>query len=134
MPFVLDASVTACWGFTDEADPVADLALLRIRSDDAFVPGLWWFEIRNILVINERRGRLTEAATAEFLDYLSGLRISVDATLAEAEILALARRHRLTVYDATYLHLAQRRGIPLATLDLELVRAARVEQVALIGD
>ena len=64
MPFVLDASVAACWAFDDEDHPVAALALERIRADEARVPSLWWFEVRNTLIVNERRGRLTESDTA----------------------------------------------------------------------
>ena len=61
MPFVLDASFAACWAFDDEDHPVAALALERVRTDEARVPSLWWFEVRNALMVSERRGRLTEA-------------------------------------------------------------------------
>ena len=67
MPFVIDASIAACWAFEDEDHPVAALALERIRSDEALVPSLWWFEVRNTLIVNERRGRLTEADVTVFL-------------------------------------------------------------------
>ena len=60
MPFVLDASIAACWAFDDEDHPVAALALERVRTDEARVPSLWWFEVRNTLIVSERRGRLTE--------------------------------------------------------------------------
>ena len=60
MPFVLDASVAACWAFDDEDHPVAAVALERIRADEAIAPSLWWFEVRNTLIVNERRGRLSE--------------------------------------------------------------------------
>jgi predicted nucleic acid-binding protein len=133
MPFVLDASVAGCWAFEDEDHPAAALALARIRTDEAWVPSLWWFEIRNMLVVNERRGRLTEADTATFLRGLSRLGIMIDRSPDEAEILALARRHRLSVYDASYLELTRRQAIPLATLDSELASAARSEKLALIG-
>lgn len=133
MPFVLDASVAACWLFEDEDHPHATEALARIRTDEARVPNLWWFEVRNTLLVNERRGRLTEADTAAFLGALSRLAISVDRTPGE-DVLALARRHRLTVYDAAYLELARRADLPLATIDRELAGAARAEGVALIGE
>ncbi len=55
MPFMLDASIVACWAFQNEDYPRADLAFARIRGDEAIVPSLWWFEVRNILVVNERR-------------------------------------------------------------------------------
>ena len=67
MPFVLDASIAACWAFDDEDHPVAALALERVRRTDARVPSLWWFEVRNPLIVSERRGRLTESGTAAFL-------------------------------------------------------------------
>jgi predicted nucleic acid-binding protein len=82
---------------------------------------------RNVLVVNERRGRLTEAGTAAFLRALSRLAITIDRNASEAEVLTLARRHRLTVYDACYLELAQREGLSLATLDQDLIRAASLE-------
>jgi predicted nucleic acid-binding protein len=134
MPFVIDASIAACWAFDDEDHPVAALALERIRSDEALVPSLWWFEVRNTLIVNERRGRLTEADVTVFLRGLARLGVTIDRTPDEAAILTLARRHRLTVYDASYLELAQREGVLLATLDTDLVNAARGERLRLIGE
>jgi len=133
MPFVVDASVTACWAFRDEDHPVADAALERLRTDSAVTPGLWWHEVRNILVVNERRKRLDASEVTTFLRDITRLGISLDHAPKEGEALRLARTHRLSVYDAAYLELAQRLGIALATLDAELIRAARVEAVALIG-
>lgn len=133
MPFVLDASVVACWAFDDEDHPVAALALERIRTDEARVPALWWFEVRNILMVNERRKRLTENDTATFLRELARMGVTVDRSPEEADVLALARRHRLTVYDAAYLELARREGVPLATLDADLTRSAQADAVALIN-
>jgi predicted nucleic acid-binding protein len=133
MPFVIDASIAACWAFDDEDHPVAALALERIRTDEALVPSLWWFEVRNTLIINERRGRLTEADVTVFLRGLARLGVTIDRTPDEAAVLTLAWRHRLTVYDASYLELAQREGVLLATLEKELVDAARVERLPLIG-
>ena len=133
MPFVLDASIAACWAFEDEDHPVAGLALERIRGDEARVPSLWWFEVRNTLIVNERRGRVTEADTAAFLRGLSRLGVTVDRSPEEGAILILARKHRLSVYDACYLELAQREALPLASLDGQLLRAAREEGVALVG-
>ncbi len=133
MPFVLDASIAVCWAFDDEDHPSAALALERIRTDDARVPALWWFEVRNTLIVNERRGRLTEADTSAFLRGLSRLGVTIDRSPEEAEVLALSRRLRLTVYDASYLELARREGVPLATLDTDLLRAARAENLLLLG-
>ena len=89
--------------------------------------------MRNTLLVSERRGRLTEADTTAFLAALSRLAISVDRTPGD-DVLALARRRNLTVYDAAYLELARRADLPLATLDRRLALAARAEQVALIGE
>ena len=133
MPFVVDASVTACWAFRDEDHPVADAALERLRADDATAPGLWWFEVRNILVVNERRQRLAKADSAAFLRDLARLPILLDRAPEEGEVLRLARTHRLSAYDAAYLELARRTGVALATLDAALVRAARAEAVPLVG-
>lgn len=134
MPFVVDASITACWAFRDEDHPHADLALARMRTDEALVPSLWWFEVRNILIVNERRKRLTQTETASFLRDLSRLTVTLDRTPEGSEVLRLARTHRLSVYDAAYLELAQRNRLALATLDADLIRAARAEAVPLIED
>jgi len=131
MPFVIDASITACWAFRDEDHPQADLALARLRKDEAFAPALWWFEVRNILVVNERRKRLTQADSGTFLRELARLPITLDRTPEESEVLRLARTHRLSVYDAAYLELAQRHRVELATLDGDLMEAARAEAVGL---
>jgi predicted nucleic acid-binding protein len=133
MPFVLDASIVACWAFADEDHPIADLALERMRTDEAHVPALWWFEIRNILIVNERRKRVTESDTAAFLRNLGRLRVMVDRSPEEADVLTLARRHRLSVYDASYLELAHRDGVSLATLDKQLGVAASATGVNLLG-
>ncbi|HEX7389447.1 MAG TPA: type II toxin-antitoxin system VapC family toxin [Acidiphilium sp.] len=133
MAFVLDASIAACWAFDDEDHPVAALALERIRTDEAVAPSLWWFEIRNTLITGGRRGRLTETDTTTFLRELSRFGIIIDHTPREAAILALARQHRLTVYDASYLELAQREALPLATLDTDLRKAAAALDITLLG-
>ena len=133
MAFVLDASITVAWAFADEDHAVAAAALALIRNDQGCVPSLWWFEVRNVLIVNERRGRLREADTAVFLRNLGRLPIVVDRAPEEAAVLALARRHGLTVYDASYLELAERYAAPLATLDLTLAQAAQRENISLIG-
>jgi predicted nucleic acid-binding protein len=84
--------------------------------------------------MGERRNRLSEAQTARFLQYMSELPIEVDRDTDDSMVLGLARIHRLSVYDAVYLELAQRRAIPLATLDRALMEAARAEKVPLIGE
>lgn len=80
MRFVLDASVVVAWAFADEEHPVAAAALALIRNDEGFVPSLWWFEVRNVLIVNERRGRLRETDTALFLRNLARRSIAVMAS------------------------------------------------------
>jgi predicted nucleic acid-binding protein len=133
MPFVIDASVVVSWAL-DEDHAVADAAAQRLRGDRAIVPSLWWYELRNVLVIGERRRRLAERRTAEFLSKIAQLAITIDQFPDEPRLMALARRHRLTVYDAAYLELAVRGALPLTTLDMALANAARTEAVPLIGD
>ena len=133
MPFVLDASSAVAWAL-GEPDSRAVLARERLRTDQALAPTLWWFELRNALLANERRGRLTESRTANFLQALSELPVSLDRSPNEAAMLALARRHGLTVYDAAYLELATRENLSLATLDGPLAAAARAEGVPVLGE
>ncbi len=133
MPFVLDASVVACWAFQDEDHSTADSAFLRMRTDEAVVPCVWWFEVRNMLVMNERRNRIKEADTAGFLRAISRLPIRIDRLPEETTVLYLARIYKLSVYDASYLEVAKREAIPLATLDAKLANAARSERISLIG-
>jgi predicted nucleic acid-binding protein len=133
MPFVIDASVTASWLLPDETDARAERAYALLDTDSAVVPGIWWFELRNVFIINERRGRIDREKTERALGLLAGLPIQLDHAAEETALLSLARRHHLTAYDAAYLELAQRQGLPLATLDDALTRAAQAENVALIG-
>lgn len=132
MPFVLDASATATWCFHDEQDRAADRAFDRLTTDEAVVPRLWWFEIRNVLIVNERRGRVTAADTTAFLRDLARLPIRLDANPGEHLVLALARKHGLAVYDAAYLELAVRLDAPVASVDRVLNAAARSEGVGVV--
>lgn len=132
MPFVLDASVSSAWLLPDEGHPQADAALDRLEENEAVAPAVWWFEARNVLIVSERRGRLDPGLAASALGLLAKLPVRIDRDPDEASILALARRHRLTVYDAAYLELALRGGAQLATLDDALAAAARGEGVELV--
>jgi predicted nucleic acid-binding protein len=131
--FVLDASVVASWCFPDESRPSAEAALRRVADEAAAAPALLWFEVRNVLLMAERRNRLSEAQTSRFLNYVGELPIVVDREPDEALVLGLARTHRITVYDAAYLELAQRKALSLATLDHALIDAAYSEGVPLVG-
>jgi len=132
--FVLDASTALAWAIDDERQPQAMQVLAGLRAKNkARVPAVWWFEMRNPLVINERRGRLTETDTADFLRGLNRLPVGIDRSPIESALLALARRHRMTVYDAAYLELAQREGLPLASFDGPLRAVAAPSGVPLLG-
>lgn len=127
MSFVVDCSVAVTWCFEDEATAEGDALLERMQEEGAAVPALWHLEIGNVLLQAERRGRITPADQAARIELLRKLPVDTDAeTTARAltEILSLARAQRLTTYDAAYLELAARRGLPLATKDRELQDAA----------
>lgn len=124
MRFVLDASVTVNWAMRDESHPMADLAFAEIENGSAIVPGIWWYEVRNILLVNERRKRIVFSDSVQFLNHLEQYSIEIDHRPDSTMILELSRRLGLTVYDAAYLALAMRERIPLATLDKALQAAA----------
>jgi predicted nucleic acid-binding protein len=134
MAFVLDASVTACWFLTDEAPEAAETALELLLQDGARAPRLWWFEVRNLLLSAERRGRIDRTQTSQALDRLAALEISIDTVPDSEMVIHLARQYRLSVYDAAYLELAMRERVPLATLDKSLAAAAKAEGVVVLGD
>ncbi len=134
MSFIVDASVTMSWYLSGETSPAGRFAFERLDVAGAAAPILWWFEVRNALIVNERRGRLDPAATVAILAHLGGLPIRLDADQDGDVVVALARTHRLTVYDAAYLELALRVDAPLATLDRQLARAARAVPVPLLGE
>jgi predicted nucleic acid-binding protein len=136
MAFVLDASMTMSWCFADESTPYGRQVLAALLDSYAEVPALWPFEIANVLAINEKRQRITEATSQEFLQTLSGLDIRIDHSSSAVEgkaLLPLVRRYGLTAYDAAYLELAKRKGLPLASFDKELIEAAAREGIVLVG-
>ena len=130
MALVADVSAVL-GGALAEDDMRYALAVLRaIGADEAHVPTLFWFELRNALLMAERRKRVTGAQLATFLGEFAILPVSVDSAPSESTVLDLARRHDLTVYDAAYLELAQRKQLPLATLGSALRKAARKARVS----
>lgn len=132
---VLDVSLCCMWCFADEATAESWAILELLQTARAQVPALWLWETANVLVQAERRGRISPAAIRTFLGLLEALPISVDqpsTVSAWHDTLALARSHRLTSYDAAYLELALRRGLPLASRDQALQAAARAEGVPLL--
>jgi predicted nucleic acid-binding protein len=130
MPIVVDCSVAAAWALVDERTAWTSAALQTATVEGTIVPSLFWYEKRNILVVNERRGRIEPSQSARFLADVDPL-TDVDVAPVESDLLALARTHNLTVYDASYLELASRLGLPLCTLDAQLIDAAARVGVAL---
>ena len=136
MSLVLDSSVTLAWIYSDETTAGVTHVLQTVSSRGAWVPVLWRLEVANILEMGVRRGRHNAAFRESTLADLALLPISTDQeteTHAWGATLRLAAKHRLTLYDAAYLEIAQRRGLALATLDSELRTAAKSEKVALLG-
>lgn len=125
---VIDASAALPWIFRDEASAASDELFARVARDGAAVPAIFHLEVANVLVQAERRKRVTKNYSGERLAVLSELRIEVDSLSSGyvwTETITLARDEKLTVYDASYLELALRRGLDLATLDSDLANAGR---------
>mgnify|MGYP001495002411 FL=1 len=139
MSFVLDTSVTMRWFFGDgkpQELSYAGKVLDAMKDANALVPVTWGLEVANVIAKAEAKGLVTEARSGAFLEMLGGVDIEVDAaTFAHAlsDTLQLARRYKLSAYDASYLELALRSGIPLATLDEDLQKAARKAGVKKFG-
>jgi predicted nucleic acid-binding protein len=136
LSFVVDNSVALAWCFEDEhTEPIMDL-LYRVAESGAIAPTLWPLEALNGLLMAERRKRLDTKRRQRLASFLRGLPVMLDAETADQAWTATARlaeRYRLTLYDATYLELAQRRKLPLATLDQDLIRAGKALGMTLLG-
>jgi predicted nucleic acid-binding protein len=135
--FVLDASVAVAWCFEDETTKFTEGVLDLISAGaEALVPSIWPLEISNALLIAERRKRIALAKVTALLFRIAGLPIHVTRTESKQafeQILPMARQQGLSQYDAAYLELAVREGLPLATLDGELQRAAKATGVELLS-
>ncbi|MBB5519485.1 type II toxin-antitoxin system VapC family toxin [Amphiplicatus metriothermophilus] len=132
MALVLDASTLLAWLLGEESAPAADAAMAMAEEGRAHAPVIWWYEVRNAIAVNERRGRLSQEHAASLLDLIERLQVEIDLETPSA-IVSLARRYGLTIYDAAYLELALRSALPLATLDGRLARAAAAEDIVVIG-
>ena len=130
MTFVPDASVAAAWVLPDEEAALADLALNRLGEETAKVPDVFWHELRNLLLSAERRGRIDGRHADASMARLRRLPIQSADDVDDREVMALARAHRLTAYDASYLTLAIREFCALASLDRRMNEAASAEGVA----
>ena len=127
MAFVLDCSVTMSWVFADEANESTNALLEKLVTDSAVVPVLWPIEVANVLLVATRRGRMTEDDWPRIRDYLEALPINIDPESRHRildSVLPIANSHNLSVYDAMYLELALRLGLPLATRDTALITAS----------
>ena len=131
MALVIDASVAIAWRLLDhDGTPYADAVMDRVSSETVIVPGLFWHEVRNVLVRTERRKRIEAGAADRHLERLRTLELVADNDQDDRRTVALARRHGLSGYDAAYLETAIRRGAKLATLDGDLADAAAAEGVS----
>lgn len=135
MSVVIDASVTISWLFADEQTPLCMNLLQRVSRDGAVVPSLWPLEIANALQNGIKRKRMDAAYRDSTIQRLLLLPIEIDPDTSEyawTATLQLADVHRITVYDASYLELALRRGLPLATRDDQLAAAASAAGATLL--
>jgi predicted nucleic acid-binding protein len=134
---VLDASVAVAWCFSEESTSFTEGVLdLLASGTEALTAAIWPFELANALLMGERRKRISVAQVTTVLQRISALPITVDpirTDTAFSQILSVARQEQLTEYDAAYLELALREGLPLATLDNGLRRAARNAGIALVA-
>ena len=136
MSVVIDASLTVAWYFDDETTPPTEAVLERVSETGAVVPALWRLEVANAFQSAIRRKRITADYRDRSLIELMHMPIVIDAetnVYAWTTTLRLAERFALTSYDSAYLELAQRRNLPLATLDAELRNAAAVLDIAVLG-
>jgi predicted nucleic acid-binding protein len=133
MACVIDPSVALAWLLPDETNPRADAIRVAVEGGaDAWIPAHWWLEVGNGLLMAERRGRITPQQVAEAMSLVNALPFEEDEETAEqipVRTLTLARKHGLTIYDAAYLELAQRRRAILATFDQQLLKAAAKEKI-----
>ncbi|MDR0626715.1 MAG: type II toxin-antitoxin system VapC family toxin [Bifidobacteriaceae bacterium] len=127
---VADASVAAAWFLQDEATAFTDSMLARAEAEGLVEPALWRFELANVFLVCERRGRVDQSALAGMLALLGAMDVRVHAAASDIRLLhEYGKKHRLTAYDAAYLVTALQSGRPLATNDAALAAAARVEAV-----
>lgn len=125
---VIDASAAASWLLPDETPGACQEVL---QTAELHAPVLFWAEMRNILVVSERRKQLTANMVSEAVSVLDALKVNFDRSPDGARVLQLAREHGLTVYDALYVELAQRLQMPFLTLDRKLAAAAAEEGVSM---
>lgn len=136
MSLIVDASITMAWCFEDEATPATEEVLDQVVESNALVPSVWRFEVGNALQMAIRRKRITEVFRDDALAKLLAMPITVDPetdAYVWTTALRLSERFGLTLYDAAYVELAQRRNLPLASLDQEMRAAASALNIELLG-
>ena len=131
MPIVVDNSIVMSWCLADEIDDLAERAMQHVVAEGAVVPAIWWYELRNALLVNERRGRLDAVDTDAILTDILQMPFVLDRDHDDHTLVMLARQHSLSAYDAAYLEVALRRGLLLASLDRRLRQAADARGVGL---
>lgn len=135
MSFILDSSVALAWLLPDEGNDAVDALADRLAQASAHAPPIWPLEVRNAMLVAARRERITHADVDRLLEALTALPVEIDhdgGDEALSRIVALARRFGLTTYDAAYVELAERRGLPLATLDARLAKACKVLKIPVL--
>ncbi len=129
MTFILDCSVTMAWLFLDEMNDYTESILDALQKNKrAIVPGLWTWEVSNVLLVGERRGRITHVQAIGFWEILKALPIIIDEQAvihAHDTTYHLAHEHKISAYDAAYLEVALRQQAPLATMDKQLIKVAQ---------
>ncbi len=132
MPFVVDASIAGAWLLPDETNLVAEEAMARLADDDAIAPDLLRHEIRSILLSAEKRGRISDDLVHSALARFRELPLRFIGPGDDVEVVRLARRHKLSAYDAAYLAVAVLQQAPIATLDRQLAAAAQAEGISVL--
>jgi predicted nucleic acid-binding protein len=132
---VIDNSIVMAWCFEDEASAYTDAIQELLVDNTAVVPAIWPLEVANVLLVAERKKRISKVDSGHFVALLSQLPIEVEPADSDRvfhDVLSLARQHQLSSYDASYLDLAIRKGVPIASLDKAIIRAAKEIKVHLI--
>jgi predicted nucleic acid-binding protein len=133
--FVVDNSIVMAWCFEDEATKYTDTVQEMLINNRAFVPSIWPLEVANVLLVAERKKRISKADSGRFIALLFQLPIEVGKSEPNRvfhDTLYLARQHRLSSYDASYLALAIRMGLPIASLDKAIIRAAKSIKIGIL--
>ena len=133
MEIVVDASVAAAWFLPDEQNDAADQVMAGLQGSPARASSLFWFQVRSLFVMAEKRGRLKPGEAALSMTQLRSLPILDAGSGSDWQVIALSHRHGLSGHDASYLAVAIQEQLPLATLDKKLSTAARAESVVVLG-